>query len=482
MFIREPDSAWLGMLPPKFSKHLLSPAFFPRPPPPNPPKLSLLADRCAFMKQLQQVHAQMVVSSRINDEFAVSRLLSSCSLSNFGDLNYALRIFSNIQQPNSFMWNTVIRAQACGPNPHKALFLYIRMRRVGVVPGRHTFPFLIKACSNFRSLQSCKQVHTHVLKFGLDLDLHVANGLVRGYSLSNNLADARLLFDEIPERNLSIWTTMISGYAQNLCSNEALVLFNQMTKEGFEPNEATLASVLSACARSGCLETGERIHQFMKKKGIEVGVILGTALVYMYSKNGAITRAQELFDSMHERNIATWNAMICGLAAHGHAEDALSLFQREKKENVVPNDVTFIGVLSACCHAGLLDVGRDIFHSMRTVYGIEPKIEHYGCMVDLLGRRGKLLEAEELIKGMPWKADVVILGALLAASKNNANTEVAERLVKQILALEPHNHGVHVVLSNMYAETGRWEEVLRLRKVMKVERLKKEPGWSLVDI
>lgn len=310
----------------------------------------------------------------------------------------------------------------------------------------------------------------------------MANGLVRCYSVSGDLAGARLVFDETPERSLGLWTTVICGYAQNFCSNEALALFEGMVVEGFEPNGATLASVLSACARSGCLELGERIHEFMRVRGVEVGVILGTALVYMYAKNGVIVMARKLFDGMPERNVVTWNAMICGLASHGHVDDALGLFEDMRKEGVVvPNDVTFIGVLSACCHAGLIDVGREIFCSMKMVYGIEPKIEHYGCMVDLLGRGGKLLEAEELVKGMPWKPDVVIWGALLAASKNSGNTEVAERAVKEILTLEPHNHGVCVALSNMHAEAGQWQEVLRLRKMMKEEKLKKAPGWSLVS-
>lgn len=311
----------------------------------------------------------------------------------------------------------------------------------------------------------------------------MANALVRCYSVSGDLVHARVVFDEMPEKSSRLWTTMICGYAQNFCSNEALKLFDEMVGEGFEPGGATLASVLSACARSGCLELGERIHEFMKVKGIGVGegVILGTALVYMYAKNGAIAMARRVFDEMSERNVVTWNAIICGLGAHGHVNDALGLFERMKRERVVvPNDVTFIGVLSACCHAGLIDIGREVFRLMKLVYGIEPKIEHYGCLVDLLGRGGRLLEAEELVKGMPWKADVVIWGALLAASRNSGNTEVAERVVKEILALEPHNHGVHVALSNMYAEAGQWQEVSRLRKTMKEERLKKVPGWSLV--
>lgn len=274
---------------------------------------------------------------------------------------------------------------------------------------------------------------------------------------------------------------MVSGYAQNFCSNEALMLFDEMIVEGVKPNGPTLASVLSACARSGGLELGERIHVFIQEKGIEVEVILGTALVDMYAKNGVISTARKLFDGMPERNIVTWNAMICGLAMHGYVEDALELFHKLERDEIAPNDITFVGVLSACCHAGLVEVGSEIFYSMRRVYGIEPKIEHYGCIVDLLGRVGRVMEAEELIRGMKWKADVVVLGALLAGCKNHGNVEIAERVVKAMLELEPNNHGVYVVLSNMYAEAARWEDVVRLRKVMRDEGLKKIPGWSLVD-
>lgn len=445
------------------------------------PPLSLLADKCKSMHQLKQIHAQMIISSRIQDHFAASRLLAFCALSSSGDLSYATRLFNSIQSPNHFIWNTLIRAQASSLNPDKAIFLYMNMRRTGFAPNQHTFTFVLKACSNVRSLNCCKQIHTHVSKSGLDLDLHVVNCLVRSYSVYSDLNNARQVFDEIRNRTLNVWTTMISGYAQSFRANEALMLFDQMLIEGFEPNSVTLASVLSACAQSGCLELGEKVHVFVKMRGFEMGAILGTALVHMYTKNGALAKAKALFDSMPERNIATWNAMISGLASHGHAEEALDLFRKLEKEQIVPNDITFVGVLSACCHAGFIDVGRQIFGSMKRVYGIEPKIEHYGCMVDLLGRGGKVLEAEELIKRMVWKPDVVMWGALLAACKNHGNIEVAERVVKEIIALEPNNHGVYVVLSNMYAEAERWEDVTRLRSVMKQGKLKKTPGWSLVD-
>ncbi|WOL00936.1 pentatricopeptide repeat-containing protein [Canna indica] len=458
-----------------------------RPPPLEParqPPLSLLADRCVSMRQLKQVHAQMIVSARISDNYAASRLLSFAALSPSGDLPHALRLFRATPTPNSFMWNTLIRALAASPSPAAAIALFSEMLRLGPPPGKHTFPFLLKACAGLPSSPDiAPQVHAHILKRGLHEDPYVVNGLVRCYGVHGHLGDARELFDGSPQKNPIVWTTMISTYAQNFCSNEALFLFDQMIRAGVEPCDATLSSVLSACARSGGLDLGQQIHSLIRQKGIKVGVILGTALVDMYAKNGAMTAALELFEQMPEKNTATWNAVICGLAHHGHANAAIELFLRLQKEHVRPNDVTLVGVLTACCHAGfsLLEVGRRIFYSMETMYDLEPKLEHYGCMVDLLGRCGNLSEAERLIKGMKWGADVVVWGALLSACKNHGNIEIAERVVNEMLRLDPGNHGVYVVLSNMYAEVGRWKDVTRLRKVMKIVGLKKIPAWSCVE-
>ncbi|GAB2301941.1 hypothetical protein Dimus_035964 [Dionaea muscipula] len=459
----------------------------PTPSPPqrrSPRRLSFLADKCSSMHQLKQVQAQMIITGRIHDNYAASRLLLAfTSLSDSGDISYAAKLFHRTHEPNTFMWNTMITAFAGSSDPSVALFLYVEMRRrVEVRPGRHTFPFVLKACSKLQWLRSCRQIHGHVVRFGLELDLFVANGLVRGYSVSGGLGYARCVFDEMSERNLSVWTSMVCGYAQNDCSNEALVLFDRMVGEGFVPNGATLASVLSASAKEGCLELGDRIYEFMREKGIGLGVILGTASVHMYAKSGAVSKARVVFETMQEKNIATWNAMIHGLAFHGHGEEALSLFYELKKEKAIkPNHITFIGVLSACGHAGLLELGHDIFHSMTAVYDIEPKIEHYGCMVNLLGREGKLVEAENLIRSMPWKPDIMIWGSLLTACNNCGNIEVAKRVVGEILALDPSNHGVHVILSNMYAETGSWGHASRQREVMRTGNLKKIPGSSSAE-
>lgn len=454
--------------------------------------LSLFADRCKSMAQLKQVHAQMVVTARIQDNYAASRILSFAASGDNADICYALRLFQATQQPNSFMWNTIIHALADSPYPSNALHFTIRMLRQSPYstspPGRHTFTFALKACNNCGALSTYEQLHGHVSKRGLQSDLYIINGLIRCYSGGGLLFEARMLFDEMTERNQVVWTTMVSSYAQNLQSNDALSLFHDMMNQGVEPNDATLASVLSVCARSGCLELGEQIESMVEEKGIERSVILNTAFVDMYAKNGAIDKAYQLFRQMGEKNIATWNAIICGLALH-HGKFALTLFREllqlengggsgngSRKNN--PNDVTMVGVLSGCCHAGLVEIGTQIFHSMERLHGIRPKLEHYSCMVDLFGKTGKLEEAEELIQSMRWKADVAVLGALLSACRKYKNVEIGERMARRILKLEPCNHGVYVVLSNIYAESGRWDDVLRLRKVMKGGGLKKIPGWS----
>ncbi|XP_011621023.1 pentatricopeptide repeat-containing protein At4g21065-like [Amborella trichopoda] len=452
----------------------------------NPsPSLSLLADRCTSMRTILQIHAQMIVTARILDNYAASRLIAFASLSENGDLKYAFQVFRSIEQPNLFMWNTLIQAHAQAREPWLAIILYKTLRARAISPGEHTFPFLLKASARIISFSTATQLHAHIIHLGFETDVYVSNGLLHVYCSCGLLTDARKVFDEIPQRNVIIFTTMISGYAQNCEPKKALGIFNDMGFAAVEPNEITLCSVLSACSKSGDLELGRDIHNnYIQREGVELGPILGTALVDMYAKNGCIEAATEVFHEMHEKNTATWNAMICGLAMHGHVSDALKLFhEMVGVEKVAPNDITFVGVLSACCHAGLVGVGREIFESMKRAYGVEPKIEHYGCMVDLLGRAGLVEEAERLINSMapPLRPDVTILGALLGACRKHGKIDIAERVVEHVLKIEPENHGVYVLLSNMHAEAGRWGEVVRLRKVMRTQGLKKVPGFSLVE-
>ncbi|KAF6991927.1 hypothetical protein CFC21_008975 [Triticum aestivum] len=445
--------------------------------------LSLLADRCSTLRGLTVVHAAMLVSGRIADDaFAASRLLDAYA--SLSPPAAVLRLLSSLPYaPNSFMLNTSLRALASSPDPASALAFFSHLRHSAgpsYSPGRHTFPFLLKASARL-PLPVSEQIHAVVLKHGLHRDTYVANGLVRAYSVAGLIGLARKVFDELPVRSVVVYTTMVSGYAQNGQYQDAMGAFDEMLNEGFEPGAVVLASVLSACARSGGLVMGRRVHDIMERRGMvaPVGVILGTALVDMYAKNGAIKEAVTVFKGMPERHTATWNALISALAHHGHVKDALAMFQQMRREGVPPNAVTLVGVLSAYCHTGLLDEARRVFASMED-FGVTPSIQHYGCMVDLLGRSGLLSEAEEMIRGMTCKADTMIWGALLTACKNHGDIDVAERAVQEMLKLDPNNHGVYVVLSNIYADADRWQDVDRLRKVMKGARLSKIPGSSAV--
>ncbi|KAF0895330.1 hypothetical protein E2562_012368 [Oryza meyeriana var. granulata] len=451
------------------------------------PNLSLLADRCDTPRALAVVHAAMLVSGRLADDaFAASRLLAAYAALSPPDA--MLRLLASLPcGPNSFMLNTTLRALASSPDPASALRFFSLLRRDGsrsFSPGRHTFPFLLKASARL-PLRASEQLHALAVRHGLERDAYVANGLVRAYSLAGLVPAARRVFDGLPERSAVVYTTMVTGYAQNGMHDDAMRAFEEMVGEGFEPRGAALASVLSACARSGSrgLEMGRRVHELMEARGMTapLGVILGTALVDMYAKTGAMEDATAVFHGMPERHTATWNALITGLTHHGHGERALATFHRMLREGVPPNAATLVSVLSAYGFTGRLDEARGVFASMEKDFAVAPTIQHYGCMVDLLGRSGLLMEAEEMIRGMTTcEADTVIWGALLTACKNHGDIDVAERAVKEMLKLDPSNHGVYVVLSNMYAEAGRWQDVDRLRNVMKRARLSKIPGSSTV--
>jgi pentatricopeptide repeat protein len=451
------------------------------------PNLSLLADRCATPRALARVHAAMLVSGRLaEDTFAASRLLAAYAALSPDPAAAALALLSSLPMvPNSFMLNTTLRALASSPDPAAAFPFFTRIRATGALaaPGRHTFPFLLKAAARLSlPLPVAAQLHALAVRHGVHLDAYVANGLVRAYSMAGRLGAARRVFDEVHQRNANLYTTLVSACAQNGRHEDAIAAFDEMVREGFEPGGAALSSVLSSCARSasGGLEMGCRVHDLIAARGGGTeGAILGTALVDMYAKNGAIQEAVEVFDGMTERMPATWNALISGLAYQGHGERALDVFRQMQWERVPPNATTLVAALSACCHTEMLDEARRLFRSMEE-FGITPGIQHYGCLVDLLGRSGLLLEAEETIRRMKCKADTMIWGALLTACKNHGDIEIAERAVVEILKLNPSDHGAYVVLSNLYAEAGRWQDVDKLRKVMKGARLTKIPGASTV--
>ncbi|XP_074586799.1 pentatricopeptide repeat-containing protein At2g29760, chloroplastic-like [Curcuma longa] len=311
------------------------------------------------------------------------------------------------------------------------------------------------------------------------------NSMVSGYALNGEMDAARELFDQMPERDVVSWSCMISGYVQSNRFAEALHLFKEMQIDNLiKPNEVTMVSVLSACAHLVALEQGKWVHAYIDKNHMTLDNEhnLGAALIDMYAKCGSIETALKVFESLRRHNVSSWNALITGLAVNGLARESLHAFQQMLRYDLKPNDVTFLGVLMACVHGGLVCEGRQYFERMRTVYGIQPEMKHYGCLVDLLGRAGLLEEAEGAVRSMPMKPDIMVLGALLGACRIHRDVAIAERVKSDVLQLKAKQSGCHVLLSNIFAAAGRWADAFQMRNSLKKTGIKKIPGSSSVEL
>jgi pentatricopeptide repeat protein len=306
--------------------------------------------------------------------------------------------------------------------------------------------------------------------------------MIAGYSQSGNVGEALNLFEKAPSRDVISWNTMISTYAQSGCFDEAFSLYKKMLPAGVKPNATTFASIIPACANSAALQQGRCVHDDIIRSGVESRVFVGSALVDMYAKCGSIEDARQVFDQMPERNVVSWTAMIVGYAINGYGKEALKLFEEMQQTDAKPNNITFVGILSACCHAGLVDDGLRYFDSMSRHYNITPSVDHYCCIVDLLGRKGRLDEAEDFVLKMPIKPDAAIWVSLLGASRVHKNMELGERVAKHLVDVDPNNSSHYVLLSNIYAEADRWDDKEKVRKLMSERKVIKTPGQSWIEV
>lgn len=314
-------------------------------------------------------------------------------------------------------------------------------------------------------------------------DVVAWNIMIAEYVKAGDLAHAQELFDAMPMRNVVSWTTLIGAYAQMKRPQEAVEVFRRMQLEdGIEPDAVALLSVLAACGDLGAVNLGKWVHRFVVRRGLCQKIPLMNSIIDMYLKCGCIEKAVEVFEGMDEKSIVTWTSLIAGFALHGLGMKAVEMFRRMERENVVPSDVTFLAILSACSHVGLTDLGLWYFNTMVSQYRIKPRIEHYGCMVDLLGRAGCLKEAQDLVQDMPFKANAAIWGALLAAARTHGDAGLGEQALLHLIELEPHNSGNYILLSNIFAEQGRWDDVTKLRKTVKERGLRNVPGASSIEV
>ncbi|KAK9271928.1 hypothetical protein L1049_002294 [Liquidambar formosana] len=320
-----------------------------------------------------------------------------------------------------------------------------------------------------------------VMDNGLDMDQPVQNAAMGMYARCGRIDIARRFFDGILNKDLVSWTSMIEAYAQADLPFEALELFKQMKWHGIIPDYVTLLSGIHACSVSSSFQQARFIHGFITRNFFEFQVALETALVDLYVKCGSIKYARKVFDRMQERNLISWSTMISGYGMHGHGEEALYLFDR-MKTSLKPDHITFVSVLSACSHGGLIAEGWKCFNSMIRDFGVSPKPEHYACMVDLLGRAGRLVEARNFIERMPITPDAGVWGALLGACRIHLNVELAEIAAESLFNLDAENPGRYVLLSNIYASSGKRNEADWIRALMRRRRVKKTVGHTTIEI
>lgn len=384
-------------------------------------------------------------------------------------------------------WNNLIRAYATskGNSQREALRVFLEMRRSEALPNEHTFPFSFKACASVEGLTDGKQIHGDAIKRGLDTNVYVQNTLIHFYGCCRKIVDAYKVFDKMSYRTVVSWNSILSACIGSSWFAKAFEIFAEMRRSGFDPDEATMVIMLSASAEIGNLSLGKWIHSQVIIRAMVVNCQLGTALVDMYGKCGQVNCARLIFNRMIERNVWTWSAMILGLAQHGFAIQALELFTTMKNCSIRPNHVTFLGVLCACSHAGLVDDGRRFFHEMEHVRRITPMMVHYGAMVDIFGRAGHLNEAYSFILSMPIKADAIVWRTLLSACNlhdNNDYTGLGEEVKHRLLNLEPRRSGNFIMVANKYAEVGMWEKAEGLRRTIRDRGLKMMAGQSCIEV
>ncbi|XP_059076414.1 pentatricopeptide repeat-containing protein At4g37170-like [Cryptomeria japonica] len=399
-----------------------------------------------------------------------------------GKIDYARKLFDEIPTRDEFSWSTIIAGYVQHGLVEEALDVFRRMQENGGESSKYTIASVLSACARVVAGKLGSEVHGHIIRTGGDYDVFVWSGLVDMYAKCGRLDKSCQVFEKMHDRDVVSWTVMIGRLVQSGRGEKALNLFSQMQMAGMKPNQFTFASLLSACAMQSALELGKQAHGHIIRSELDESSFVESALVDMYAKCGNVERAWKVFKKMPNADLVSWSAMIAGYAQHGLAKEALDLFEKMLSSGTKPDHVVFIGVLCACTHAGLVDQGRHYFESMRHDYGIEPVADHYVCMIDLLGRAGRLDEAEDLLNKMPFEPDVFLWSALLSACKTQGNIELGERAAENLFKLEPENPATYITLSHIYATAGRWDDATKVRKMMEDRGVKKKPGRSWIEV
>ncbi|CAJ2655148.1 unnamed protein product [Trifolium pratense] len=445
-------------------------------------QIDSLLQKCNSLIHMKQLQAHLITTGKFQFHPSRTKLLELFAVSPAGNLSFAGIFFRQIQNPTTNDYNAVLRGLAQSSEPTQSISWYRNMLRCGKKIDALTCSFALKGCARALAFSEATQLHSQVLRYGFDADVLLVTTLLDVYAKSGYIDDAKKVFDEMQQRDIASWNAMISGLAQGSRPNEAIDLFNKMKEEGWRPNDVTVLGALSACSQLGALKQGEIVHGYIVDEKLENNVIVCNAVIDMYGKCGFVDKAYSVFNSMScRKSLITWNTMIMAFAMNGDGYKALDLLDRMILDGMCPDAVSYLAALCGCNHAGLVDEGVRLFDLMK-VSGVEINVKHYGSVIDLLGRAGRLKEAYDIINSMPMLPDVVLWQTLLGASKTYGNVEMAEVASKKLVEMGSNSCGDFVLLSNVYAAQQRWKDVGRVREAMVNNDVRKVPGFSFTEI
>ncbi|KNA05328.1 hypothetical protein SOVF_191430 [Spinacia oleracea] len=449
----------------------------------------LLILSCSLHKSFPDafaVHRYLIANGFDEDPFLATKLIDMYT--ELECIEYARQVFDKIPRRTIYTWNAILRALTLAGYGVEALSIYREMNRIGMPCDRFTHTYALKACVVSESMTSLlkkgKEIHGQILRHGYETHVHIMTTLLDVYAKFGNVVHASYVFYAMADKNVVSWSAMIACYAKNERPLEALNLFHEMVYEisEFAPNSVTMVNVVQACAALGALEQGRVIHCYILRRNLNSILPVTSALMTMYARCGKLEIAQKIFDQMDNRDVVSWNTLISSYGIHGFGMKAVSIFKEMLNRGVKPTAISFVSVLGACSHAGLADVGKRLFNSMVEQHGISPSVEHYACLVDILGRANRLKEAAKVIQDMKMKPGPQVWGSLLGSCKIHCNVEFAERASAQLFKLEPTNAGNYVLLADIYAEARMWDEVKRVKQLLDTQGLEKVSGRSWIEV
>ncbi|PIA50826.1 hypothetical protein AQUCO_01200234v1 [Aquilegia coerulea] len=431
---------------------------------------------CGLMLGLnegKEIHGEVMKKGFELDLFVMNGLISMyCRC---GEMVCAKRLFDEFNDKDLVSWNTLIGGYIVVNDMDNAQILFDEMPERDLV----SWTMMIDGYGKrFGNVVRARELFNNMSK----RDLVTWNSMIAAYTHTGDMDVARELFKEMAEKNVISWSIMIDGYARHGEPREALILFREMLLRGIRADKVSVVGAIQACGQLGALDQGRWIHVYMEKNNIISDVVVQTALLDMYMKCGSLNEACGFFNNMSEKNFVSWNVMISGLGINGCGDEALQLFAQMVEQDILIDELTLLSVLNACNHAGLVNEGLLLFTNMKNTYDVEPKLQHYSCLVDLLSRAGRMKEAKKVIEAMPVKADSVLWGSLIAACRTNVNLSIAEVSLERLVKLKSEDCGVYVLMSNIYAEKEMWGDVSKIRGLMNDRGLKKETGGSVIEV